>query len=132
MIAGIDFTSASTILSGFAIFFAVGILPAAWWFHRKVVKPLSFVLGLKKEDSPSGEEIPSIPVQRAAMRKNQESFKKTQAELQGQVVTLTAEMHPNGGHSMRDAVDKLSVNVIDLDKKLTNHLKEVEDDRSSR
>ena len=102
MIASIDWSSASTILSGLAIFITVAVLPLAIVFHRRVVRPLSFVLGLKAEDSPTGQAIPTIPQQLAAIR---------------------AELHPNGGSSMRDSVDRAEKNVhevqlrvIDLEK----------------
>jgi hypothetical protein len=124
MIDATGFTSFAQSLGGLATFVAVLLIPGAWLFHRKVIKPLSFVLGLKQEDSPTGEPIPSIPVQLAEMRKNQEVFKE-------QVRTINAEVHPNGGNSLRDAVDsngrntrELSMKVVDLQGTLASHLAE--------
>ena len=129
MIAAIDWTAASTILSGFAIFFAVGILPAAWWFHRKVVKPLSFVLGLKQEDSPTGEQIPSIPIQLNDMRKNQVEFKAAQVNQSGEIAIIKAEVFPNHGGSLRDVVDRsetglaaVKLQVVDVQTTLDKHV----------
>ncbi len=114
MTAAVDLTSWSTILSGFAILVTVCVIPAGVLFHKRVVRPLSFVLGLKAEDSPTGEKIPTIPQQLAQIR---------------------AELHPNGGSSMRDSVDraeKLShttlARVIDLEGAVRSH---VADDAAS-
>jgi hypothetical protein len=119
-----SWTSAGPALGGIATFFILFVLPAAWFFHRKVIRPLSFVLGLKAEESPTGEPIPSIPVQLAEMRRNQEEFK-------GQIKVINAEVHPNGGSSMRDVVDRndrntrdLSMKVVDLQESLDKHLAE--------
>ena len=126
MIAAIDWTAASTVLSGFAIFFVVALIPGAIWFHRKVIRPLSFVLGLKAEESPTGEAIPPIPSQLADMRKNQIEFKSAMVKQDGQIAIIKAELFPNHGGSLRDtadraeaAVSEVRTKVIDLDKKFT-------------
>jgi hypothetical protein len=124
MIDATSFEQFTQSLGGIATFLAVLLIPAAWLFHRKVIRPLSFVLGLKQEDSPTGEPIPSIPVQLAAMRKNQEEFK-------GEIQTINAEVHPNSGKSLRDVVDRndrntrdLSMKVVDLQGTIDAHLAE--------
>jgi hypothetical protein len=94
-----DWSSLSTILSGLAIFVGAAIVPIVMLFHRRVVKPLSFVLGLKKEDSPTGEAIPNIPTQLASIR---------------------AELHPNGGSSMRDSVDRAEKTAHEVQVRVIN------------
>ncbi len=134
--AAIDWTAASTVLSGFAIFFVVALIPGAIWFHRKVIRPLSFVLGLKAEESPTGQAIPPIPTQISELREIASAVQTKQVENARQIGLLTAEMHPNGGHSMRDVVDRnerntaeLSVKVVDLQGILTNHLADEKGER---
>jgi hypothetical protein len=109
-------------LGGIATFVVALVIPAFWLFHHKVIKPLSFVLGLKQEDSPTGEAIPSIPVQLAQLRAD--GVKRT-----SELSKLSVELHPNGGATLRDAIDrsekgvaKVQVQVVDLDNLLQSHV----------
>jgi hypothetical protein len=136
MITAVDWTSASTILSGFAVFFVVALIPGALWFHRKVIRPLSFVLGLKAEESPTGEAIPPIPTQLAGMRKLQIDFKTGQDAQNGEIAIIKAELFPNHGSSLRDSVNrneadtaKVKLAVIDLKQTVDTHMT---DEREAR
>jgi hypothetical protein len=131
LLAATSWTSAGPALGGIATFFILFVLPAAWFFHRKVIRPLSFVLGLKAEESPTGEPIPSIPVQLADMRKNQIDFRTVQAKTATEVASIKAELHPNSGHSMRDVTDRteaslkeVRLQVVDVQTALERHLVE--------
>jgi hypothetical protein len=119
--AAVHLSSYAQGLGGIATFIVVLVLPAAWFFHRKVIRPLSWMLGLKAEESPTGEEILPIPQQLVVMRKNQD-------EVKGNLVKLTAEMHPNGGGSMRDSIDRnerltaaTQLRVINLEGVMARH-----------
>ena len=123
------FQQIAQTLGSLAPFLALLVIPGGWLFHRKIIKPLSFVLGFKQEDSPTGEPIPSIPVQLAEMRKNQTEMRDNQELFKEQVRVITAEVHPNGGNSLRDVVDRndrntrdLSMKVVDLQGTLDAHL----------
>jgi hypothetical protein len=109
------------MMGGLATFFVLVVAPLAWFFHRKVIKPLSFVLGLKQEDSPTGEPIASIPIQLAGLRKNQEAFVNVQTEQGRDIALIKSEVFPNHGSSLRDAVDhhgteltEVRLQVVDL------------------
>jgi hypothetical protein len=133
LLASVHFTETAQALAGFATFLVILIIPALWFFNKKVIKPLSWVLGLKKEDSPTGEEILPIPQQLAQLRAShvelrsaQTEMRTTQVELQGSLAKITTEMHSNGGSTLRDSVDRnermtkdLVVRVINLE----DHLK---------
>jgi len=129
MIAAINYDHVAQILGSLTPFLALLILPAAWFLNKKVIKPLTFVLGLKQEDSPTGEPIPSIPVQLSEMRKEQSALKT-------QVRVINAQVHPNGGSSMRDVVDcnsrdtkHVTLKVADLQRTLDDHLAEEQGER---
>ncbi len=116
----VSLTSASTILSGFAIFFVAGLIPCAIWFHHRVIRPLSFVLGLKADESPTGEAIPPIPTQLADMRRTQLTIQATQKATENRLVRIEGELHPNGGTSLRDAVDDKQRRIVALDLKVVD------------
>ena len=110
IIAAAWYESAGSIVGALVAFVALILIPAYWFLHRKVIKPLSFVLGLKQEDSPTGTAIPNIPMQLAAIR---------------------AELHPNGGSSMRDSIDRnersvqqVNLRLVDLDQAIRTHVAE--------
>jgi len=102
-------------LGGLATFVVVLVVPAIILFHRKVIRPLRFVLGIKEDESPTGEAIPSIPRQLALLRTDQ-------VKLIGNVGSIMAEVFPNHGSSLRDAVDghglelqEIRLTVVDLE-----------------
>lgn len=100
-------------------------------FHRRVVKPLSFVLGLKAEQSPTGEAIPPIPAQIAGLRKLADAMHAQQEETRVEIGLIKAELHPNGGGSLRDQTDmngkatiEVMAKVVDLEKAMERHNEE--------
>jgi len=127
--SSIDWTAASTVLSGFAVFFVIALIPLGLWFHRKVIRPLGFVLGLKATESPTGEEIPSIPVQLAELRKGYVEMRTTQVRISGHITSIQAELHPDSGSSLRDSMDRseaitkaVHLQVVDLQKTVETHM----------
>lgn len=92
MFAAVDWANLGIIVGGFATAAAVVGAPAAYFFHKKVVRPLKWVLGVPAEDSPDGKAIPPIPHQLANLRTD--------------VLAIKSEMHPNGGSSMRDSLNR--------------------------
>jgi hypothetical protein len=82
------------------------LVPVAIYMNHKVIRPMSWVLGLKADESPTGEVIPPIPQQLSELR-NQGKDRAIQ------IAAIRKELHPNGGSSLRDVTD---FNAIALDE----------------
>jgi hypothetical protein len=149
--ATFDWGGVGAILGGCATFLAIVVAPLALLFHRRVIKPLSWVLGLKADESPTGEEVLPVPRQLAELRKGQQAAKldhdtltltvagmKLQQETTAaNIKEIRAEVFPNHGSSLRDAVDKngrtvetVRVEVVDLHEALDTHLVEARKDHA--
>lgn len=89
------------------------VLPGFYLFHRKVVRPMRWVLGVTADDSPTGEEVQSVPKQLAQIR-----------QTQLDIVTRTEQLEKNHGGSMRDLVSRTHKLVVKVDTKLSAHLVE--------
>jgi hypothetical protein len=99
------------------IFIAIGVvagivatllIPAAIMFHRRVIRPLRWVLGVSAADSPTGEEVLPVPQQLAELRTNQREVMET--------------LGPNGGSSILDLSRKTHKLALSTDRALKQHL----------
>ena len=95
----------------FVAFCAVIVVPVALTFHRKVIRPLRWVLGVTAADSPTGEEVLPVPQQLALLR-------KTQLEI----MEKTAQLENNGGSSVKDQVRQTHKLAIQIRNTLNQHL----------
>jgi hypothetical protein len=106
MFAAVDWANLGIVIGGFSTAAAIVGAPAAYFFHKKVVRPLKWVLGVPAEDSPDGKAIPPIPHQLADLRID--------------VMAVKTEMHPNGGSSMRDSLNRNEMMTAQSQKLLQN------------
>lgn len=84
------------------------LIPAAILFHRRVIRPLRWVLGVPIEDSPTGEAVLPVPQQLAELRSNQQEVMRT--------------LGPNGGSSIIDLARKTHKLALSTDRALKQHL----------
>jgi len=109
--SGTSWATIFEVAAAVATLFALLLVPAAILFHRKVVRPLKWVLGTRAEDSPTGEEIMPIPHQLAQMRKSQL-----------EIARRTEELDNNHGNSVKDTVRKTHRLALSTDRLLRQHL----------
>jgi hypothetical protein len=87
---------------------ALVIIPAAVLFHRRVIRPLRWVLGVPAADSPTGEEVLPVPQQLAELRAAHREVMDT--------------LGPNGGSSIIDLARKTHKIALSTDRLLKQHL----------
>lgn len=84
------------------------LIPAALLFHRRVIRPLRWVLGVTAADSPTGEAVLPVPQQLAELRKSN--------------AAVLAALGPNGGSSILDLARKSHKLAMSIDRRLKQHL----------
>jgi len=129
MFSSVNVSAISPIIDIAITVIVLMLVPAAWFFHRKVIRPLSWMLGLKAEQSPTGEAVLTIPQQLAELRQHQ-------TVVVAEVASIKAEVNPNGGGSLRDSTDRnekmtreIGLHVVDLQSAFDKHMVE---ERQSR
>jgi hypothetical protein len=91
------------------------LIPAAILFHRKVIRPLRWVLGVSAGDSPTGEAVLPVPQQLLELRRGAAESKANQEKV-------IALLGPNGGSSILDLARKTHKLAVSTDKALKRHL----------
>jgi hypothetical protein len=115
IIASISLGSIAEFLGGVATFIVLLCVPAGMLFHRKVIKPLRWVLGVTAEDSPTGEAVLPVPQQLLELRTHQ-------INLERMVHESLKELMPNNGSSMVDRVRQTHKIATATDRMLRKHL----------
>lgn len=110
--AGINWAVIGEALGGLATFIVLLAVPAAIFFHRKVIRPLRWVLGVTADDSPTGEAILPVPQQLAALRRDQLT-----------ILAAASELVDNGGNSIKDRVRMTHKLAQSTDRVLREHLR---------
>lgn len=111
-VTGIDWAVVGETLGGLATFVVLLAVPVALLFHRKVIRPLRWVLGVTADDSPTGEAILPVPQQLAELRKAQE-----------QILVASRELIDDGGNSIKDRVRMTHKLAMSTDRVLKEHLR---------
>jgi hypothetical protein len=111
VIAAVDWGTFGEVLGGFGTAMAVLVVPAAVLFHRRVIRPLRWVLGVSAAASPTGEEVKPVPIQLAELR-------QTATVL----LARTEELQNNGGGSMKDLARKTHRLAVSTNRELKEHL----------
>lgn len=103
-----DFTNIFVAVGAVATVISLLLVPAAILFHRKVIRPLRWVLGVAAADSPTGEAVLPVPQQLAELRRYQQDVLKA--------------LGPNGGSSILDLARKSHKLAMSIDRRLKQHL----------
>lgn len=115
MIAGVHWSGVFESAGGIAGVVALLLVPASIIFHRKVIRPLRWVLGVSAENSPTGQEILPVPKQLAELRSNQ-------VEVQSNQDAILKQLSPNHGNSLYDKVKQTHAIATRTERTLNEHL----------